>query len=223
MVVTAIIGVMPLGFSFPPHTDVWVPLTYGRTVSPLERQFRYYGAVAQVRRGLTIDQAKRETTRIAAALQTELPASNAGWTIELAPLDRSVVGTARPALLVLFGLATCVLLIACGNVDTGGRARDRPAPRARRSHGVRRGRQHGRLMRQWAAEALLLAGLGGAGGAVVGYWSNRLLLALAPRDIPGSTRSYSGAPPLPSWDSRRSPSGSSSAWCRRFARGTPGH
>ena len=178
-----IIGVMPLGFSFPTNTDVWVPLTYGPTVSPLERQFRYYGAVAQMRQGVTIDEARRETATIAAELQTELPASNAGWTIELARLDRSIVGGARPALFVLLGLATCVLLIACGNVATLAVAR---ATARRHELAVRTalGAGRGRLIRQWAAEALLLAGLGGAGGALVGYWCNRLLLALAPRDIP---------------------------------------
>ena len=178
-----IIGVMPLGFSFPTNTDVWVPLTYGPTVSPLERQFRYYGAVAQMRQGVTIDEARRETATIAAELQTELPASNAGWTIELARLDRSIVGGARPALFVLLGLATCVLLIACGNVATLAVAR---ATARRHELAVRTalGAGRGRLIRQWAAEALLLAGLGGAGGALVGYWCNRLLLALAPHDIP---------------------------------------
>ena len=178
-----IIGVMPLGFSFPTHTDVWVPLTYGPTVSPLERQFRYYGAVAQLRQGVTIDQAKHETAKIAADLESELPASNTGWTIELAPLDRSIVGGARPALFVLLGLATCVLLIACGNVATLAVAR---ATTRRHELAVRTalGAGRGRLIRQWAAEALLLAGLGGAGGALVGYWCNRLMLSLAPRDIP---------------------------------------
>jgi putative ABC transport system permease protein len=178
-----IIGVMPLGFSFPTHTDVWVPLTYGPTVSPIERQFRYYGAVAQVRQGVTIDEARRETAEIAAKLQTELPASNAGWTIELAPLDRSIVGSARPALFVLLGLATCVLLIACGNVATLAVAR---ATARRHELAVRTalGAGRGRLIRQWGTEALLLAGLGGVGGAFVGYWCNRLLLSLAPHDIP---------------------------------------
>ena len=178
-----IIGVMPLGFSFPPHTDVWVPLTYGPTLSPLERQFRYYGAIAQLRRGLTIDQAKREAAKIATDLQTELPASNAGWTIELAPLDQSIVGGARPALLLMLGLATCVLLIACGNVATLAVARA-TARRHERAVRTALGAGRGRHIRQWLAESLLLAGLGGAGGALVGYWSNRLLLALAPRDIP---------------------------------------
>ena len=178
-----IIGVMPPGFAFPGNTDVWMPLTYGPTLAPVERQYRYYDAIAKLQPGLTIEQAERETAAIAAQLQTEYPASNAGWTVQLAPLDRSIVGNTRPALLVLLGLASCVLLIACGNVATLAVAR---ATSRRHETAVRMalgaGRPH--LIRQWTTEALLLALLGGAGGLVVGYWTNRLLLTVAPRDIP---------------------------------------
>jgi len=178
-----IVGVMPPGFAFPPHAEFWTPLSYGPTVTPGERQFRYYGAVARVRRGFTLDQATHEAEGIAAQLETEFPASNAGWTITLSPLDRSVVGNTRPTLLVLLGLATCVLLIACGNVATLAIAR---ATTRRHEIAVRMalGASTARLVRQWTTEALLLAALGGAGGLLVGYWSNRLLLAIAPRDIP---------------------------------------
>ena len=178
-----IAGVMPPGFSFPVGTDVWTPLTYGPTVARTERQFRYYGAIAKLRPGASIDDATRETAALARQLEAEHPESNAGWTIALAPLDRSIVGNTRPTLLVILGLATCVLLIACGNVATLAVAR---ATSRRHEIAVRVALGAGwrRLARQWVAEALLLAALGGAGGLLVGYWSNRLLLALAPSDIP---------------------------------------
>jgi predicted permease len=84
---------------------------------------------------------------------------------------------------VILGLAVCVLLIACGNVATLAVAR---ATARRHEIAVRIALGAGwrRLARQWAAEALLLATLGGAGGLLVGYWTNRALLALAPTDIP---------------------------------------
>ena len=178
-----IVGVMPAGFAFPAGAELWTPLSYGPAVTPGQRQFRYYGGVARIRRGFTVDQAARETAGIAAQLETEFPASNAGWTVALSPLDRSVVGSTRLTLLVLLGLATCVLLIACGNVATLAIAR---ATTRRHEIAVRMALGAGtdRLVRQWATEALLLAVLGGAGGLLVGYWSNRLLLAIAPRDIP---------------------------------------
>src|SRR5687768_4561174 len=178
-----VVGVMPPNFAFPAGVDVWIPLTYGPTVANVERQFRYYDAVARLRPGVTVEQAARETAALAARFQTEHPASNAGWTLELAPLDRSIVGNTRPTLLVLLGLATCVLLIACGNVATLAVARA-TARRHETAVRIALGAGFRRLARQWTAEALVLAVLGGAGGLVVGYWSNRLLLAIAPRDIP---------------------------------------
>jgi predicted permease len=152
-------------------------------VTPVARQFRYYGAIARIRPGFTVDQAAREAAGIAAQLATEFPTSNDGWTVALSPLDRSIVGNTRPTLLVLLGLATCVLLIACGNVATLAVART-TARRHEIAVRMALGAGTARLVRQWTTEALLLAVLGGAGGLLVGYWSNRLLLAIAPRDIP---------------------------------------
>ena len=190
-----IAGVMPPGFSFPVGTDVWTPLTYGPTLARVERQFRYYGAIAKLSPGATIDDAARETASLASQFETEQPASNAGWTVALAPLDRSIVGNTRPTLLVILGLATCVLLIACGNVATLAVAR---ATSRRHEIAVRiaLGASRRRLARQWTAEALLLAGLGGTGGLLVGYWSTRVLLALAPRDIPRLEEVGFGGPAL---------------------------
>jgi putative ABC transport system permease protein len=178
-----IVGVMPAGFAFPPRTEVWTPLRYGPAATASERQFRYYGAVARLRPGITLGPAEREASVIAARLAAEYPASNAGWTIQLAPLDRSIVGDTRPVLVVLLCLAGCVLLIACGNVATLAVAR---ATARRHEIAVRMalGAGKARLVRQWTTEALVLAVAGGLGGLIVGYWSNRLLIALAPRDIP---------------------------------------
>ena len=178
-----IVGVMPAGFAYPVGTEIWTPLVYTRALTPAERQFRYYSAVARVHPGVTLQQAARDVAGVAAQLQSEYPASNAGWTVELARLDRSILGDTRPTLLVLLGLASCVLLIACGNVATLAVAR---ATARRHEVAVRvalgAGRQ--RLLRQWTAEGLLLAAFGGAGGLAVGYWSSRLLLALAPANTP---------------------------------------
>lgn len=178
-----IAGVMPPGFEFPANAQIWTALSYGRSVSQAERQFRYYSVIGRVRDGHTIEEAERESAAIASQLELEYPASNKGWSVQVARLDRAIVGGARTALVLVFGLAFCVLLIAAANVATLVLAR---AAARRHESAVRTalGASAGRLLRQSAAEALLLAALGGAVGVVVGYWCNRLLLALAPPDIP---------------------------------------
>ena len=178
-----IVGVMPPGFAFPSDAEVWTPLTYGPTVAAVERQFRYYGAIARLVSGRTLDDAQREVTQIAAELEVEYPASNAGWTIRLESLHDSIIGEARPTLLVMLGLAGCVLLIAAGNVATLAVAR---ATARRRETAVRiaLGAGRRRLLRQWMTEGALLAIAGGLAGLVVAWWSSRALLALAPSTVP---------------------------------------
>ncbi|MDF2773170.1 MAG: hypothetical protein K0S86_2665 [Geminicoccaceae bacterium] len=190
-----IAGVMPPGFTFPEATEIWTPLVYGRALSAAERQYRYYDAVAKLRPDVTVEQAVRDAAAIASQLEGEYPASNAGWSVQMAPLERTILGNTRPTLLVLLGLAACVLLIACSNVATLAVARA-TSRQHEASIRVALGAGRRRLLRQWAAEGLLLAALGGAGGLVVAYWSSRLLLALAPADIPRLGEVVFGGPAL---------------------------
>src|SRR3989442_9611566 len=98
-------------------------------------------------------------------------------------LQDRTVRSIRPALIILLGAVTLVLLVACVNVANlllaraNGRTRE-VAVRA----AVGAGR--GRLIQQFLAESVVLGLAGGLAGLVVAYWSTRALVALGPASIP---------------------------------------
>jgi len=178
----------PSGFSDSLDVDLWMPLeqTSPRFIDSSRqpiRGVRFLGAVGRLRPGVTVERVSAELSRVAAALEADYPDTNSGWRISVAPLHSQVVRAIRPALSVLAGGVSLILLIACINVAHMVLAR---AVRRRKDLAIRAalGAAPLRLVTQAVAESLLLVVLGTIGGAVAALWGIRALVSIAPGELP---------------------------------------
>ena len=180
-----VIGVMPADFRFSPdlrasyRVDAWFPPA--PDPSRNERGSNNYYTFARLKPGVTLAQAQAEMDAINEGLaekhseDRELGVKVVGW-------QRQVGSEVRPALLILLGAISLVLLIACANVANlllaRGAVRQREAA-LRQALGA----GHGRLIRQFMTESMLLAVCGGVAGLLLAYEGLHLFIRLAP-DIP---------------------------------------
>jgi len=158
-----VVGVMPSGFPMPePGVQLWLPWDVAEDPP---RDQHYLGAVARLAEGVTRDQAEHDLNAVARALSDEHPRTNRGWAVRLVPLHEEVVGDAGRTLFVLLGAVGLLLLAACANVAVLSLARGlERGPEA--SIRLALGATRRQLLQQFLVESLLLAGLGGALGAL---------------------------------------------------------
>lgn len=181
-----VIGVLPpeleLGLPQANEGGLWSP----KVISDRERLIHgdgWWNVVGRLAPGVGLAEARADLERIAASLATEHPSSNAGIGATAVSLRQTLVGAARPALLVLLAAVGLVLLVACANVANlllaRGAERERELA-VRRALGA--GRR--RLLAQLLTEAAVLALLGGTAGALLAGWGVEAIRGLSPGDIP---------------------------------------
>jgi predicted permease len=174
-----IVGVLPPGFGFPNKTDLWVPLI---SDSP-PRSWQSFFAIARLKPGIAVKPAQTEITLIASRLEQQYPETNKGRTVAIARMQDDMVGDVRPTLYLLLGAVGVVLLIASTNTATLLLAK---ATARTREIAVRAalGASQLRVVRQMVTESLLLVSVAAALGLLLAYGGSKVLIALAPPDVP---------------------------------------
>lgn len=180
-----VIGVTPANFEFPKGADLWLPLRAAMNPRTLEnRNAVFLQMVGRLKPGVTIAQAEAELNTIISRIAAAHPETNAdGQQVVITLLPQFLFGNSRPALWLLLAATAMLLLIAAANTANLVLAR---ATARRREFAVRAalGASPIRIVRQLLSESLLLAGFGGICGVLLANWLLRLLLYVAPADIP---------------------------------------
>lgn len=181
-----IVGVMPADTSVrawgATAQDLWVPLAYTDEDRAV-RENHNAQAIARLRDGVSVEQARAEMAAISTRLEAAYPKDNAGWGATVIPLDEVLVGDSRTPLIVLLAAVALVLLIACANVGNLLFAR---VLARRKEIAIRAalGAGRRRVFQQLLSESLVLAAAGGAAGLMLSHLALESAAALLAEQLP---------------------------------------
>jgi len=176
-----IAGVLGEPFDFPGGTQVWV-------ASPMAPESKSrtafnYKAVALLRSEASFRSAQAELRAISGRLRMSYAKENRSKEMVVQPLKEALTGDSRPTLLLLWASAGLILLIACVNVMHLELVR---SMERQRELAIRRalGSSRWRVMQPVFFESMLVAILGGAAGVLLAFPTVRVLVAMAPEELP---------------------------------------
>ena len=177
----SIVGVLPPDFRYPDNSDIWMPREISERFP--SRSAHNWQVVARLRDGFALVESRSELSAIAARLKQQFGDDTAMITVAMEPLRNSITGNVRPALILLLGASSFLLLIACANVVNLALTQAAKRERELSTRAVL-GAHRVRLVRQFLAEAFLLSSMGGALGVLLAHWGVDALLAFAPSGLP---------------------------------------
>jgi putative ABC transport system permease protein len=186
-----VIGVMGPDFRFvrhanlgpPQEPDLYLPFAVNLAEqNPLSPDLATYAALVRTRAGTSSEQVSAAVDAVSGVVNAR---NGQATPVKLYPvrLQDDLVAPVRPALVTL-GLAAVVLILVLAiNLSSLLLAR---AVQREREFAVSRalGANGSAVVRAMLIEGAALGLIGGAAGAVVGSWGARLLVALAPLDLP---------------------------------------
>src|SRR6476659_3853386 len=170
-----IVGVLPPGFRHPGRavgTDIEVWTAAGFRADPFPKPDRGLrvlpGAIGLLKPGIGAELAQSRLDALAAQLRAEYSTNypaGSDWSIEVEPLQESLVGNVRPMLLVLMGAVVLIILLASVNVANLLLAR---ASGRQREMAVRlaMGASRARMIRQMLTESMILSLVSGLAGVL---------------------------------------------------------
>jgi predicted permease len=187
-----IVGVLSPGFRNPgstiPAVEVWITCGFSGDPFPAPaRGLRILpGAIARLKPGLTLAQAQARLDALTANLRREFANDyppQAKWTIEIVPLQQSLVGKVRPMLVVL--MAAVILIVFVVSLNIGSLLLARASGR-QQEMAVRAamGASGSRMIRQMLTESLLLAFIGGIAGLTTAAITLKVVLRFVPANLP---------------------------------------
>ena len=184
-----VIGVMPAGFhltlqSFPDNSDVYIPIGQWTDVIFHDRSAGLgTKAIGRLRPGVTLAQAKADMDSVANHLAEAYPVADKDSGVTVMSLKESMVGDAKPFLVLLLAAVGFVLLIACVNVANLSLAR---STNRSREFAIRTamGASTQRVLRQLLTESTLLSLASGALGLLSATWGMQGVLGLVSDTLP---------------------------------------
>jgi putative ABC transport system permease protein len=179
-----VVGVLPSGFQILQPADIFLPFMPWAKTLPDDRNW-HPGIIplARLKSGVSREQARVEMVGITKRLEQQYPDYNTGTSADVVGLQDQIVQNSRPALLLLLGAVSFVLLISCVNVANLLLAR---AASRGREVAIRTALGAGRVrvIRQLLTESVLLSLAGGLLGVLMASAALGPLLKLAAGSVP---------------------------------------
>lgn len=175
-----VVGVLPPGFRFLYDADVYFPDERWPNTIRSSHAHRVVGRLAD---GVTLERAKDDLDRLAAAIDQAFPGQSQAEEVQVRPLHDVVLGDHRRSLGLLLAASALVLLLACANVASTLLARGSTRTA---EMGVRAslGAGRGRIVRQLFTESVVLATFGATLGLVIAHGAMVLAVVLGGDVLP---------------------------------------